>query len=265
MTMCALLSLVRPASAADVGVGLEVITSAPPVGWELTPQAQPGDGIHLVAAVREFEPFAIGVDRDLWYASSTEEVYRVLAELLPLTGLDMSLATLVATVDDGGAELPGFESRRIWQFEQQLEGAPVVGAGVAVVTEDGAVRRVEGALFLDRGPANLPHLEADAAAERAVEAVHGGEVAAVLPVVLPVGSELRHTWYVLVETEEGGYEVRIDAETGDVLQLLLPQLGQRLPFGIIIGNGPLLGHDAAGATGVRLDGVSLVGGRLVRQ
>jgi hypothetical protein len=268
MVMNVLMCLVYSALAADG------VTSEPVVGLELTANGDPGDGVQLLAAARELDPFAIRVEPDRLYASSTDDVYRALAELLPSTGLDMSLAMLVATVDDEGAEVPG---GRLWRFEQQVEGVPVVGAGVAVVTEDGSVRRVDGALFLDRGASNVPGLDPEAAAERAVEAVEGGEVAAVLPYVLPVGADLRHTWYVRVEAGVGGYEVAIDAETGEVLQLVLPQLGHDtgrfgssenpfgpVPYGIIIGNGTLLGH-SAGPTGVRLAGVSLVDGKLVRR
>lgn len=95
--------------------------------------------------------------------------------------------------------------------------------------------------------------------------------------MLPVGPDLRHGWYVLVDTDVGAYEVAIDADTGEVLQLVSPQFGRDsgrftpddgftpppLPYGIIIGNGARIGNGAA-ATGVRLAGVSLVGGRLVR-
>lgn len=111
-----------------------------------------------------------------------------------------------------------------YRFGQAVEGNRVEGLSVTAVVDDGGeLLRVTGALTDVDWLSNRPGIEAERATALAEEylRVYTEVVSVDEPVqtALPTAEGLIAVWRVDVETKQGSWRLRIDAETGDVIGL----------------------------------------------
>ncbi|MBI5471579.1 MAG: hypothetical protein HY961_04465 [Ignavibacteriae bacterium] len=109
-------------------------------------------------------------------------------------------------------------------FDQEFKGIKIEHAGVVATVRGGAVASVAGRVFNTVNLTNRDKLTAAQAARAAEAHINKTSRAAGIStpqtkVILPYGSGLRYAWKMDVSTEEGPYEVWVDAENGNILQL----------------------------------------------
>jgi len=112
---------------------------------------------------------------------------------------------------------------QVWRFDQYVGRARAEGRSVIVETDGRSILRVVGALYASTKTSNAVEIgseKAAALAERYAREAEGRSTGEPELVVLADGATLRNTWRVDVETAQGPYQIWVDAQDGDVVQVV---------------------------------------------
>ncbi len=109
-------------------------------------------------------------------------------------------------------------------FDQEFNGVRIENAGVVATVRSGVVTSLSGRVFNNVNLTNREKLTAAQATRAAEDYINktsksAGISAPQKKVILPYGNGLRYAWKMELSTEEGPYEVWVDAEDGKILQL----------------------------------------------
>lgn len=202
----------RGASFEDLDASLTPILQA--LGW--------------TGKLADLEPIYQGEERSRVDAEALKSEEAVRAREFN-AALEARLGTLSeetrTAVQDATAELVSRLQRPevLWRFDQVIEGIPVQGRSLFVVTDGQTLRSVTGSLFLDTRLANRVALDPQTAQEMALRHVSQVQEATlgdlVQEVIVADGPDLRIAFQVEVVGEDGPYHVWVDAEQGEVLQV----------------------------------------------
>ena len=237
-----------PASVDGAQQVLEQVLKA--IGW-----TQPMDALRPVEP--EDRPTA---DRELLESTIKDAAGETRRRLEGEFGSQLNPSTDAAIQDQVElARRLGTGRATIYRFDQLVEDVPIDNTALRLTWREGrGFTGVSGRVFNDVKVTNRRRLDADAAFKAAAEHVRRStELADVEPTkpeatILPYKAELLHAWKVVVEAQEGPYQVWVDAATGDVLQLM-PM------FASDDGQGLVFNPDPNGATeelGFEVDGPS---------
>ena len=116
----------------------------------------------------------------------------------------------------------------VFRYQQMHDGIPVENTSLRLVWRQGrGFTSLSGRVFTQIQIDNARKLDEQGGARAAgapverFERLAEAEAAKAEAVLLPYASSFRHSWKAVVETADGGaYEVWVDAESGEVLQLL---------------------------------------------
>lgn len=109
-------------------------------------------------------------------------------------------------------------------FDQLFRGIKIEDAGIVATVRSGMVTSLSGRVFHTVNITNRERLNAaraQQAAEQHINKTSKSTGVSVPPkkVILPYGSGLKYAWKMEISAEDGPYEVWVDADNGNVLQL----------------------------------------------
>lgn len=112
----------------------------------------------------------------------------------------------------------------VFVFEQRFKGTRVQNAGARVAVRQGVgIASLGGRIFVNINLTNTQRLDADGALRAAEEYIKKvaqvDNIGSAMPVLLPFGEGFRYAWKMEASVEGGPYELWVDAENGNVLQL----------------------------------------------
>lgn len=116
------------------------------------------------------------------------------------------------------------QAEEVFVFEQWFKGTRIENAGARVVVREGVgVASLGGRIFAKVNLTNTQRLDANGALRVAEEYIKNvakvENIGTARSVLLPYGEGFRHAWRMEATVEGGPYELWIDAENGNVLQL----------------------------------------------
>ena len=148
----------------------------------------------------------------------------------------------------------------VFRYDQVHDGIPIENTSLRLVWRQGrGFSSLSGRVFTWIEIDNVRKLDEEGGAGAAAEYVGRfeqlaeAETAKAQAVLLPYASSFRHSWKTVVETADGGaYEVWVDAESGEVLQLL-PMFSSDSGTGLVFDPDP---NGATEVLGFEVDGPS---------
>ncbi len=198
--------------------------------WQVVDQVLKAFGwTQPMEALRPADPAERPVaDRERLEALIKQSIEETRHSLEGRFGPDLNQATSEAIQEQ--AELARRQAGRkatIYRFDQYERDIAIENTSLRLLWREGeGFVSLRGRVFNEVKVSNRRALDADGALKAAVEHVRRSTTLADVkpappqPTILPYGSSFLHAWKVTVEAVEGAYEIWVNAENGEVLQLV---------------------------------------------